>query len=162
MTTKSRTQVKKAEVTRLYICLFWLCFSLVSCSDQPEVPRLSLTSVDGTVIEIDDGSPLTVLFFFSVSNPVALGALDRLSEELDEAADSIAIAMHVDRPPNITILQQRTLVPIVIDEASRISEAFGNINLTPTLILVNKGKIHIQQHGRINFDAINAVIQKLQ
>jgi hypothetical protein len=135
---------------------------LASCSNQPEVPRLSLISVDGTVIEIDEESPLTALLFFSASNPVALGALDRLPEELDEATDSVAIAMHVDRPPNITIMQQRTLVPIVIDEASRISEAFGNINLTPTLILVEKGKIHLQQHGRINFDAINEVIRKLQ
>ena len=159
---KSRLWLKNSVVIGFYLCFFWLCFTLASCGDQPQVPRLSLTSVDGTVIEIDDESPLTVLFFFSVSNPVAVGVLDRLPDEVDEAADSIAIAMHVDRPPNVTILQQRTLIPIVIDEASRISEAFGNISLTPSLILVNKGKIHLQQHGRINFDAINEVIQKLQ
>ena len=81
---------------------------------------------------------------------------------MDEAADSVAIAMHVDRPPNITIMQQRTLVPIVIDDANRISAAFGNIDLTPTLILVNKGKIRLQQYGRIDFDTVNNTIQALQ
>ena len=159
---KSRIWIKNLSVIWFYLCFVGLCFSLTSCGDQPQVPRLSLTSVDGTVIEIDDRLPLTVLFFFSASNPVALGVLDRLPEELDETADTVAIAMHVDRPPNITIVQQRTLIPIVIDETDRISEAFGNINLTPSLILVDKGKIHLQQHGRINFDAINEVIQKLQ
>lgn len=159
---KSRLFVKNPTAIPLYLCFFLHCFSLAGCGDQPQVPRLSLTSVDGTVIEIDDRSTLTALFFFSASNPVALGVLDRLPEELDETADTIAIAMHVDRPPNITIVQQRTLIPIVIDEANRISEAFGSINLTPSLILVHKGKIHLQQHGRINFDAINELIQTMQ
>ncbi|MGB5641736.1 MAG: hypothetical protein WBO16_01455, partial [Gammaproteobacteria bacterium] len=72
--------------------------------------------------------------------------------------DSIAIAMHVNRPPNITIMQQRTLVPIVIDEADRISEAFGSIELTPALILVRKGRILVKQQGRLDFEVINRVI----
>jgi hypothetical protein len=161
LTAKFRIEQEKLTTTRFFLCV-WLSFSLVSCSDLPDAPKLTLTSVDGTVIEINEESPLTALVFFSVSNPVALGTLDRLPDELDEAADSIAIAMHVDRPPNITIMQQRTLVPIVIDDANRISEVFGNINLTPTLILVNKGKIHFQQHGRIDFDSVNNTIQTLQ
>jgi len=133
---------------------------LTSCGNQPDAPALTLTSVDGTSIELNEHTPLTALLFFSVSNPVALGAFDRLPDELDDTADSIAIAMHVDRPPNISILQQRTLVPIVIDEANRIAEAFGGIHLSPTLILVNKGKILLQQRGRLDYAAANAVIQK--
>ncbi|MGB5279322.1 MAG: hypothetical protein WBP02_19480 [Gammaproteobacteria bacterium] len=141
-----------------YLFVIFICIPLSACSDQPDSPQLTLTSVDGTIIELDDQSPLTALFFFSVSNPVALGALYRLSDELDDAADSIAIAMHVNRPPNITITQQRTLVPIVIDEADRISEAFGSIELTPALILVRKGRILVKQQGRLDFEVINRVI----
>jgi len=161
LTTTSCIERLKLKSTGLFLC-FWLGLSLSGCSDHPDVPKLTLTGVDGTIIEINEESPLTALFFFSVSNPVAIGTLDRLPDELDEAADSVAIAMHVDRPPNITIMQQRTLVPIVIDDANRISAAFGNIELTPTLILVNKGKIRLQQYGRIDFDTVNNTIQTLQ
>jgi hypothetical protein len=142
--------------------VLFICITLTGCSDRADSPKLTLTSVDGTIIDLDNQSPLTALFFFSASNPVALGALYRLSDELDDAADSIAIAMHVNRPPNITIVQQRTLVPIVIDEAGRISEAFGSIELTPALILVSKGKILLQQQGRLDYEVINRVIHDLQ
>jgi len=135
---------------------------LTSCSNQPDAPSLTLKSVEGTSIELNEQTPLTALFFFSVSNPVALGAFDRLPDKLDDTADAIAIAMHVDRPPNISIMQQRTLVPIVIDEANRITEAFGGIQLSPTLILVDKGKILLQQRGRLDYDAINTIIHKQQ
>ena len=161
MTTAAFDQRMKTTAPRFVFCL-WLSLSLTSCSDHPNVAGLTLSSVDGTVVEINEETPLTALFFFSVSNPVAVGTLDRLPDELDEAADSIAIAMHVDRPPNVTILQQRTLVPIVIDDANRISEHFGNIDLTPTLILVNGGRIHLQQQGRIDFDKVNNAIRALQ
>lgn len=135
---------------------------LISCSNQHDAPSLTLTSVEGTSIELNEKTPLTALFFFSVSNPVALGALDRLPDKLDETADLIAIAMHVDRPPNIIIMQQRTLVPIVIDEANRITEAFGGVQLTPTLILVNRGKILLHQRGRLDYDAVNTMMHRQQ
>lgn len=142
--------------------MIFLLLSLLlnSCSNQPDAPAIKFTGVDGTSIDLDDNTPLTALFFFSVSNPVALGALDRLPDELDEAVDSVAIAMHVDRPPNVHDMQHRTLVPIVIDEANQISTAFGGIDLTPSLILVDKGKILLHQRGQLDYDAVNSLIHK--
>ena len=134
--------------------------ALTGCDSRPQVPRLSLTSVDGTSIELDNSTPLTAVYFFSVSNPVALGALYRLPDELDEAADSVAIAMHVDRPPNVEHMQQSTLVPIVIDEAERIAAAFGGIDLTPTLILIDRGSILLQQRARLDYEEINTIIEQ--
>jgi len=49
-------------------------------------------------------------------------------------------------------------VPIVIDEGKRISGAFGDVDFTPTLILVKEGKILLRQQGRLDYDAINATI----
>lgn len=136
---------------------FVLAFVLLTgCTDKPAAPALTLTSVDGTIIELDESSSLTVVFFFSMSNPVALGAFDRLPDLLDASFDSVAIAMHVDRPPNVIAMQQRTLVPIVIDDSNRIAEAFGGIDLTPTLILVDNGKILLLQRGSLDYAAVNA------
>ena len=133
---------------------------LASCDNRPKVPRLQLTGVDGSHVELDQNTPLTALYFFSVSNPVALGALYRMPDQLDEAADSIAIAMNVDRPPNVQHMQQQLLVPIVIDEANRIADAFGGIDLTPTLILIDKGQILLRQRATLDFDEINGLIEQ--
>jgi hypothetical protein len=66
--------------------------------------------------------------------------------------------MHADRPPNVLDMQQRTLVPIVIDTDGSIAQAFGGIGLTPALFLVREGKILLHQEGRLDYDAINATI----
>ena len=132
---------------------------LSSCSQYTDAPALALTGVDGASIELNKQTAMTVVFFFSVSNPVALGAFEKLPAQLDDAADSVAIAMHVDRPPNVVQMQQHTLVPIVIDDAHEIAAAFGGIGLTPSLILIDKGKILLQQRGQLDYDAVNAIVR---
>ncbi len=143
----------------LFIALFALFVTLLpGCSEKPDAPTLTLRSVEGASIELGPETPLTALFFFSMSNPVALGAFDRLPERIHGNADTVAIALHVDRPPNVLDMQQRTLVPIVIDRDGSIAKAFGGIGLTPSLVLVKEGKILLHQQGRLDYDAINATI----
>jgi hypothetical protein len=131
---------------------------LTACGGKPDAPALTMTSVEGATIELNEKTPLTALFFFSISNPVAIGAFERLPDRIDSRAETVGIAMHVDRPPNVLDMQQRTLVPIAIDEGGRIAEAFGGIALTPTLILVREGKILLHQQGQLDYDAVNATI----
>ena len=135
--------------------------ALSSCTSAPDGPDLTLSGVDGSRIEINQDTGLTAVFFFSVTNPVALGALQRLADELDTGVDAVAIALDVDRPPNISILQQQILIPIVIDEANRVGKAFGGIQMTPTLILVDSGKILLRQQGRIDLTVVNKRAQSL-
>jgi hypothetical protein len=143
----------------LILLLFALFATLLpGCSDKPDAPSLTLGSVEGESIELGPDTPLTALFFFSMSNPVALGAFERLPEKLHGNAGSVGIALHVDRPPNVLDMQQRTLVPIVIDSDGSIAKAFGGIGLTPALYLVKEGKILLHQQGRLDYDAINATI----
>lgn len=145
----------------LYRFLSLLTIMLANgCDAPPQVPRLNLTAVDGSSIEIDQTTPLTAVYFFSVSNPVALGALYRLPDELDDTADSVAIALNVDRPPNVAHMQENILVPIVIDEANRIAEAFGGIDITPALLLIDNGEILLRQHARLDYEEINTIIEQ--
>ena len=129
------------------------------CSKHTQVPALQLTAYDGTTIELDEKSPLTVLFFFSMSNPVSIGALDRLSDVISAPIDIIAIAKDVDRPPNVVYIQQRMLIPIVIDENKDITKAFGGIDFTPALLLVNKGRVIFKVEGDIDYSAVNNTIK---
>jgi hypothetical protein len=153
----SSTSMKTVVFTGLVLLLSIL---MTSCSNYPEAPVLTLTSVEGTIIELNANTPMTAVFFFSMGNPVALGAFNRLPENLDDAVDSVAIAMYVDRPPNVYNIQQRTLVPVVIDEAGHIASAFGGIDLTPTLILIDKGRILLHQRGQLDYEAVNAIINR--
>jgi protein-disulfide isomerase len=134
------------------------CILMACCSNYVDTPVMTLTGVDGTVIELNANTPITAVFFFSMSNPVALGAFNSLPENLGDAVDNVAIAMHVDRPPNVYTMQQRTLIPIVIDENGRIAKAFGGINLTPSLMLIDKGRILLHQRGQLDYQATNAII----
>ena len=86
------------------------------------------------------------------------GAFGLVCDPVAAVADTVGIAMHVDRPPNVLDMQQRTLVPIVIDSDGSLAKAFGGIGLTPSLILVKEGKILLHQEGRLDYDAINATI----
>ena len=135
-----------------------ICLSLVllNCSNNSEAPTLTLHAVDGTTIELNENAPLTALFFFQMSNPVAIGAFEKIRERLNDDIDVVGIAMLVDRPPNVESMQQRMImVPIVIDDGS-IAKAFGGIDLTPSLILVHQGSQLLNQRGRLDYDAVNA------
>ena len=103
-------------------------------------------------------SPRTAAALLGVAAAVALGAFDRLPDKIHKNAETVGIAMHADRPPNVLDMQQRTLVPIVIDTDGSIAQAFGGIGLTPALFLVREGKILLHQEGRLDYDAINATI----
>ena len=128
----------------------------ISCSNYPDSPVLNLTSVDGSTLVINKNTPLTALFFFQMSNPVAIGAFEQIQDELDDSIEIIGIAMQVDRPPNVVTMQQRMImVPIVIDDGE-IAQAFGGIDLTPVLILVEQGRQLLHQRGRLDYDAVNA------
>jgi hypothetical protein len=142
----------------LFIIVMLFTTLLPGCGEKPDAPVMMLRSVEGTTIELNNQTSLTAVFFFSMSNPVALGAFDRLPDKIHGAAETLGIALHVDRPPNVLDMQQRTLVPIVIDSDGSIAQAFGGIELTPALYLVREGKILFQQQGQLDYDAINATI----
>ena len=142
--------------TALYRLIVLFSVLVTSCSNYPGAPRLTLTSVDGTTIELNKNTPLTALFFFQMSNPVAIGAFEQIQDELDDSIEIIGIAMQVDRPPNVVSMQQRMImVPIVIDNGE-IAQAFGGIELSPVLILVQNGRLLLHQRGRLDYDAVNA------
>ena len=136
--------------------LLSFCIILVNCSKYPDAPVLTLKTVDDSIIELNESTPLTALFFFQMSNPIAIGAFEKIQEQLDDAIDVVGIAMQVDRPQNVVSMQQRmVMVPIVIDDGE-IAEAFGGIDLTPVLILIENGSQLLHQRGQLDYDAVNA------
>ncbi|OOZ42687.1 hypothetical protein [Solemya elarraichensis gill symbiont] len=142
------------------------CFSialvallLLSCSNTTPYPALQLSTYEGESIELDQNTPLTLLYFFSMSNPVSIGELYKLHKNiLDEEIDIIAIAIQVDRPPNVAIIQRKLLIPIVIDNDNRISPEFGGMQLTPAIKLIKTGNVLYSDDGSIDYEVLNELI----
>jgi hypothetical protein len=145
--------IRHPKLLLLFTALF-----IASCSNSSRHEPVSLTAYDGSSITIDNESSMTLLFFFSMSNPVAIGEFNKLQSKIDEDVESVAIAMHVDRPPNITILQQKTLIPIVIDSGNKASSQF-EVDLTPSLLLLKEGAILLRQRGSMDYDIVNQTIR---
>ena len=82
----------KKHLTLLIVMMTILMTS--ACGKAP-APTLTLTSVENVTIELNEQTPVTALFFFSMSNPVALGAFDRLPDKIHKNAETVGIAMHV-------------------------------------------------------------------
>ena len=142
-----------------YIFIFLITLLISSCSKTTPHPVLQMTTYEGEYIELNQNTSLTLLYFFSMSNPVSIGELYRLDQNiLDEEIDIIAIATQVDRPPNVAIIQRKLLIPIVIDNDNRISPAFGGMQLTPAIKLIKTGKLLHSQDGPIDYEVINQQI----
>lgn len=142
-----------------YLSIFLVALLLLSCSNTTPYPSLQMSTYEDESIEIDQYTPLTLLYFFSMSNPVAIGELYKLHKNIiDEEIDIIAIATQVDRPPNVAIIQRKLLIPIVIDNEDRISPALGGMQLTPAIKLIKKGQILHSDDGSIDYEVLNALI----
>ncbi|OOZ75151.1 hypothetical protein BOW50_12280 [Solemya velum gill symbiont] len=142
-----------------FISILLAALLLLSCSNTTPYPALQMSTYEGETIELDNETPLTLLFFFSMSNPVSIGALYNLHQHvLDDEIDIIAIATQVDRPPNVAIIQRKLLIPIVIDNDDRISPTFGGMQLTPAIKLIKMGEILHSQDEPIDYEALNELI----
>lgn len=82
-------------MTRTLFIIFLLFTTLLpGCGEKPDAPVITLGSVEGATIELNSQTPLTAVFFFSMSNPVALGAFDRFPDSIHRAAETVGIALH--------------------------------------------------------------------
>jgi hypothetical protein len=139
--------------------IFLATFLLASCSNTTPYPSLQMSTYEGERIELDQNTPLSLLYFFSMSNPVSIGELYKLHQNiLDEDVDIIAVATQVDRPPNVAIIQRKLLIPIVIDNDNRISPIFGGMQLTPAIKLLKMGEVLHSQDGSIDYKTLNTRI----
>jgi peroxiredoxin len=78
--------------------------------------------------------------------------------------ETLAVAMSYDPPAYVINFAESRKLPfaVAIDNTGAIAKSFGNVELTPTSVLVNKrGEIVKRYVGEPDFTALHALVDKL-
>jgi peroxiredoxin len=78
--------------------------------------------------------------------------------------DTLAVSMRHDTPAAVLRFAHERRLPfgVAIDNTGVIAQRFGNIQATPTTLLINKrGEIVHRHEGRPDFDALRAQVAQL-
>lgn len=137
--------------------------------DYPAMPSASLSFTDGSSDELQNwkGKPLLVSFW-SVSCPACLKdrpKLAQLHQVLSQRGGSVlSISMPHDPPPVIIDMVRKLAppYPTALDVHGELNRAFGNIEVTPTTLLINRqGKIVHRITGELDLNQVGAMLATL-
>jgi len=158
--------VKKMKTKDILITFFTLlilsgiAYLWLAPSGAQKAPDINLQLIDGKKLNLSSlqGKPVLITFW-ATSCPGCIKEMPHLSELYHElhtkGLEIIGIAMPQDRPDYIMEMVKRKNVPYLIafDLKGEAVKAFGNVSLTPTTFLIDKGgKIVKKKIGVIKID----------
>ncbi len=82
----------------------------------------------------------------------------------DQGLTTLAVAMRYDAPARVADFAQHRQLPfgVVIDNMGAIAKAFGDVQATPTLVLIDKkGTVAKRWTGALDFQVVQAKLQEL-
>ncbi len=142
----------------------YLWLSPSGARQAPDLQVKVLTNGNKLALRELIGRPVLVTFW-ATSCPGCIKEMPHLIELYHELApkglEIIGIAMNYDRPDHVLEMQKRKNIPypIVWDELSKASIAFGTVRLTPTSFLINpQGQIVQQKIGEMDMKLLRARI----
>ena len=137
-------------------------------SNQP-VPRVGYTLLDGTRSTTDQLKGKVVLInFWATSCTTCVHEMPQIvaTHEKFKARgyDTLAVAMSYDPPAYVINFAESRKLPfgVAIDNTGGIAKSFGNVQLTPTSVLIDKrGEIVKRYVGEPDFVALHQLVEKL-
>lgn len=150
-----------AAVLAVTVGLVWLG----PWSGEP-APEVNFTTLDGREINLADlrGQPVLVTFW-ATTCPGCVAEIPHLknlySELGPQGMELIAVAMSYDPPEQVAaMVEERDMFyPIVLDKDDRIANAFGDIRLTPTTVLIDPdGRIVWRRLGELDMQQVKRQI----
>ena len=137
-------------------------------SNQP-VPQVGYTLLDGTRSSTDQLKGKVVLInFWATSCTTCVKEMPQIvaTHEKFKARgyDTLAVAMSYDPPAYVMNFAESRKLPfgVAIDNTGGIAKSFGNVQLTPTSVLVNKrGEIVKRYVGEPDFVALHKLVDQL-
>lgn len=168
MNSKNRNRILVFTTLVIAIAVLLGIYLRPPAPRQP-APDVTLSLLDGSNPKLADykGSNVLVVFW-SVSCRVCaeeiphLNALHRQREQNN--LQVIGINMPYDRPDwTVSFVKSRSMLyPVSLDVEGTIARAFGGIELTPTVVLIDsKGRVVWKKTGRTNFDKLSETIASL-
>jgi peroxiredoxin len=141
----------------------------VGLGSAPTAPKVGYTLLDGTPADTGQFRGKVVLVnFWATSCTTCVKEMPQIVATYDRyrarGYDTLAVAMSYDPPAYVAnFVETRKLpFPVAIDNTGAIARSFGDVQLTPTSVLINKrGEIVKRYVGEPDFAALHALIEKL-
>ena len=143
-----------------------VCLSVGTKSMAPDV---TYTRLDGSAARTSDLKGKVVLVnFWATSCATCVKEMPQIvathRKYEGKGFDTLAVAMSYDPPAYVASFAQSRRLPftVVIDNLGNMARQFGDVQLTPTTVLINKrGEIVKRYVGEPDFTALHALIDKL-
>ena len=142
---------------------------LAGCSRVEQAPAVAYTLLDGRRSELAALRGHVVLVNFWATDcapcveemPAMVANWRRFSPQ---GFETLAVAVQTDPPALVSNFAQARALPfgVVIDNTGEVARHFGNVQFTPTSLLINKrGEIVKRWVGKTDFAVIGPLIAKL-
>src|SRR5471032_246384 len=142
---------------------------LTGCGRVEQAPALSYTLLDGRKSDLTALRGHVVLVNFLATDcapcveemPAMVANWRRFAPQ---GFETLAVAMRYDPPALVSNFAQARALPfsVVIDNTGEIAQRLGNVQFTPTSLLINKrGEIVRRWVGKTDFEAITPLIAEL-
>ena len=142
---------------------------LTGCDRVEQAPAVAYTLLDGRKSDLAALRGHVVLVNFWATDcapcveemPALVANWRRFSPQ---GFETLAVSMHYDPPALVSNFAQSRALPfgIVIDNTGEIAQRLGNVQFTPTSLLINKrGEIVKRWVGKTDFDALAPLIAEL-
>ena len=157
---------------RTLTAVLFAVFILASCSKHteldPAVNQLTLKTLSGTDVALNDSQGPTLINFWSTSCVICIKEMPHLAQLYDEHAATgfqlIAVAMPYDPPNEVLELatQLKLPFPVAIDIQGEAVAAFGSVQGTPTSFLLDaEGKLVKRYVGKMDLSKLTKQLKKL-
>ena len=145
----------------------YLAFDRVGSHEA--APSVGYTLLDGTQSSTNQLRGKVVLVnFWATSCTTCVHEMPQIvathQKYKDRGYDTLAVAMSYDPPAYVINYAETRKLPfgVAIDNTGSIAKSFGNVQLTPTSVLINKrGEIVKRFVGEPDFAALHRLVEKL-
>jgi peroxiredoxin len=145
----------------------YLTFQSVAGVEQ--APSVAYTLLDGTKANTEQLRGKVVLVnFWSTSCTTCVREMPQIAATHEKyktrGYETLAVAMSYDPPFHVVNFTESRKLPfrVAIDNTGEIAQSFGQVQLTPTSLLINKrGQIVKRFVGKPDFAALHTLVEKL-
>lgn len=142
----------------------WFAFG-----NKARAPAVEYTRLDGSRAQLSELQGKVVLVNFWATSCVTcvkempdLAATHRKYQA--QGYETLAVAMSYDTPEYVENFARSRQLPfqVAIDRSGQLARSFGDVQLTPTSVLINKrGEIVKRYVGQPDFAALHQLVEKL-
>ena len=137
--------------------------------EREKAPSVAYTLLDGRHASTQELRGKVVLVnFCATSSAICLHEMPKIISTYQRfrsrGYDTLAVSMSYDAPAAVIAYAQRRSLPfgVAIDNTGAIAQSFGNVQSTPTSLLIDKhGRIVKRFVGEPNFAELDALVEKL-